>query len=731
MRLLAVEERVAMRRLVEKIEDRLFSATDSVCLDRARLVTDAYARFSGEPVPLMRARAFEHILTHMTLDLLSNPVLAGNTSSAPRAWMLVPEFGISVDEQVQIEHPGFEGFLDGKIPDDIHSFWKDRQFGGRSGIGHMSLDFDCIVNRGLEDVLARIDEHAGSGTADNRAYRNAMAISCRAVIAWADRYAQEAELAATQCTDPLGASCLHRVAAACRNVPAKPARNLFEGLQSIALVHLASVLEGQGFSMSIGLADRVLARFSDEVEKNPDEAVDLIRAFLLKIAANSLQGRGSKTQAITIGGADVAGDACNAITIAFLEAFRQTPVSDPHLFVRWHPGIDPSVWHKALEMLGSGRSMPMLVNDQQVAPGLIEANVAGQDAWDYCIVGCNELGIPGRCCQSGFSDSLGFNDLDVLDKVVRAIEDGDVRIERILDDYQEAVYRLAAHSLTTRLAHINAMAATVPFPFCSACCRSCVESGQDLLVGMPYPNIYGLFLRGTSNAVNALAAIDDLVIRNGKYSLTDLTMGVDAADKAVLGDIERAPKWGNDDDAADRLGVALNERRDRALRRVATEASVPSFTVCHVVRSLHHLDGMRIAATLDGRGSGQPVGDSIGSVIGTQRSGPTSMLGSVLKLDAAHTFGGIYNLNLTLPAGPQAHVNVIGPLAETFFQNEGQELQIGVLDASMLRRAQHDPDSYRDLVVRVAGLNARFVELSKVEQEELAVRAETTNDIET
>ena len=156
------------------------------------------------------------------------------------------------------------------------------------------------------------------------------------------------------------------------------------------------MIEGQGLSMSIGLVDRVLKRFVDEVDENREEAVALIRAFLLKVAANSFQGRGSKTQAITICGADPRGDVCNCVTMAFLDAFARTPISDPHLLLRWHRDIDSAVWQRALTMLSAGRSMPMLVNDHQVVPGYLEAGVATEDAWDYCIVGCNvhEESIP-------------------------------------------------------------------------------------------------------------------------------------------------------------------------------------------------------------------------------------------------------------------------------------------------------------------------------------------------
>ena len=96
------------------------------------------------------------------------------------------------------------------------------------------------------------------------------------------------------------------------------------------------------------------------------------------------------------------------------------------------------------------------------------------------------------------------------------------------------------------------------------------------------------------------------------------------------------------------------------------------------------------------------------------------MLASVLKIPAG-SFDGIYNLNLTLP---DTSTPILKALAETFFMNGGQELQVNVLNADRLKEAKQHPERFRDLVVRVSGLSARFIELSELEQEELIRRAE-------
>lgn len=66
-----------MNRLLRAARDRLLAAPDSVCLERAELVTEAYRAHEGEPIALIRARAFAHVLENMTLDLHTNPIFAG------------------------------------------------------------------------------------------------------------------------------------------------------------------------------------------------------------------------------------------------------------------------------------------------------------------------------------------------------------------------------------------------------------------------------------------------------------------------------------------------------------------------------------------------------------------------------------------------------------------------------------------------------------------------------
>jgi formate C-acetyltransferase len=268
------------------------------------------------------------------------------------------------------------------------------------------------------------------------------------------------------------------------------------------------------------------------------------------------------------------------------------------------------------------------------------------------------------------------------------------------------------------------MAERVPTPFTSALMRGCIRRGQDLLVGMDY-HLPGVYERGLTNAVNALAAIEQTVFQEQSLTLGELVtaMRENFPDAALRQRLRSAPKWGNDDERADRWAQALVALRERVLDETDAAFGEARHMVCHVVRSLHHLDGRRIAASPDGRLAQTPVADSIGAETGTARRGPTAILNSVLKLDAAKNYRGGTNLNLTLPtrgASPDA----VLALAETFFARGGQELQVNVLDPGTLREAREHPERHGELVVRVAGFSARFVDLPPAEQDELIARAQ-------
>jgi formate C-acetyltransferase len=711
--------------------DAIRAQVDSVCLERAHLVTDAYRLYAEEPMSLRRAHAFAHVLRHMTLDLDTNPFFAGNMSSGPRAWMLLPDYGFDIPSQAIVEKPSLAGLLDGEaIPAALRDEWRTRSVGGGSDVGHLTVDYAALLARGLnawiEEAEAEAKQDTPSYNSDQTTYRQACAIACRAVIEWAQRYAAAAEAWAAQTSDPVRAAALRRLASACRHVPAKPARDLFEALQAIVLVQLAIQIEGHGYSVSPGRLDQVLWPYY----QHDEDATTLLAAFMLKLYANSLWGSHSKTQTITVGGVDATlRDQSNALTQCVLDACDLLHVPDPAVFLRWHTNLAPAVKARALHMLSCGVSMPMLIGDEQTASGLIHAGIAAPDAWDYCVVGCNELGVPGKL----IFDSVPVNEVELLRDVLL----GDLSLlntrAALIDGVKQKLIQQLQQQVMQKQAQRRAWAVRVPTPFTSALMDGCLARGEDMHTGLMYPHL-NVRIQAYSNFINALAAIQDVVFEQHAVTLPEIAHALATNFRADGGQslrrrLLRAAKWGNDDPQVDALALEWLRARDEAIRTVAAQPGMPPLLTEMVIRSLHHVESRDVGATPDGRLAGEPFADSVGAVVGTAVKGPTALLNSIRKMQPACYWNGGYNLNLTLPAadwrGDEMQARLLS-LMDAFFANGGQELQINCLDAATLRLAQVRPEQHADLMVRIAGFNARFVDLSPLEQDELIRRADVS-----
>lgn len=711
-----------MRQLIQRAKQRLLQAEDTICLERVKAYTAIYRDMADAPIPIKRAHAFRHHLMTMSLDIDSNPIFAGNMSHHLKAWSLHPEYSFDIPAQALVELPHLKGMLDGEaVPSDYHEFWGPIAKGGTGSIGHLTIDQETVLRKGLSSVMEEIRQSPPTKPAENQ-YREAMLISLQAVIDWAERYHQAVLQRIQQTSEAELKICYSRIARALEQVPAKPARNLFEALQALVLVHYAIHLEGHNLSVSPGRLDQVLLPYYEDNE----EAEDLFCAFLLKIAANAIWGSFSKTQAITLGGSDRFGnDQSNSLTLLWLLACDRMRLPDPHIFVRWHRALAPAVKELCFDMLSRGVSMPLLVGDEITRQGLINAGITPEDAANYVIVGCNELGIPGKMLYH----SVNFVPLEQLLTILQTpakranIEDLDTLFHALELETEQAL----RNGIRWHESVLREEAEVTPTPFTSALMEGCIEKGCDLLLGMNYPQRV-LSQQGITNLINAIAAIDQVVLQNRFTTLEKLAEALQAdfvGHETLHRHLRNAPKWGNDAPALQAVAKRWMAMRDRILRRLEYEFHTPRHLNCHVTRSLNYVFGSRMGASPDGRPAGEPLSDSIGAVTGTQQEGPTALLNTICGLQPAQYWDGGYNLNLTLQMQPSREL--LKHLIEPFFAAEGQELQINALDEATLLDAQQHPDHYPDLLVRVAGFSARFIDLSAEQQAEIIKRAQTTN----
>jgi formate C-acetyltransferase len=268
----------------------------------------------------------------------------------------------------------------------------------------------------------------------------------------------------------------------------------------------------------------------------------------------------------------------------------------------------------------------------------------------------------------------------------------------------------------------------LPLPLVSATMDGCMESGKDVMSGGAKFNSTGFPGIAIGNLVDCLA-ITKLLVYDRKLctarELYDALMS-DWKGYEELHDyiVNEAPHYGNADEDTDIFAAWIGDTFSEYVNSAAGPRGPFSAGLFPVAFNV--LYGLTTAATPDGRKRGEPLADGISPLQRMDKHGPTTTLLSVSKIDQSKFPNGTL---LNMKFHPTA-VNTdesrlkLTALMRAYFDMGGMELQLNVVSSDTLRKAQTQPGEYKDLVVRVAGFSAYFVELFKGSQDDLIRRTE-------
>jgi formate C-acetyltransferase len=262
----------------------------------------------------------------------------------------------------------------------------------------------------------------------------------------------------------------------------------------------------------------------------------------------------------------------------------------------------------------------------------------------------------------------------------------------------------------------------------SALMDGCMESGKDVNHGGAKYNRLGETACGTANVGDSLLAIKKLCFDEKKMTtrqmfdaLANNWEGYEQYRQMVINEV---PHYGNDIDEADELsswalGLFAKILNDTTCSR--GRCSGGTFTM-----TAHIYQGKQTKATPDGRRDGEPLADAISPRQGFDKNGPTAYLRSAAKLPHRELTNGD---QLNIRFSPNSVAGDMGALKlkqliTTYFKLGGMQVQFNVVSTDALHEAQKDPDSYKDLVVRIAGFSTYFVTLDKATQDDFIMRTE-------
>ncbi|MDO8670030.1 MAG: pyruvate formate lyase family protein [Dehalococcoidia bacterium] len=656
------------------------------------------------------------------------------------------------------------------LPDHVKPYWSYTEHGTFMWLhgGHVGTpNYEKVFRVGVDGLIAEaqgnlailVADADGAALTDTRRYIErkrfweAALISLRALARFGKRFAVLARTMVGTEVDEGRRADLARIAEICEWVPAQPPRSLHEALQCYWFVNLMTrILDLQ----SSGYGERIDAMFSPFYERDVAagrltraDAQELVEHTMLKANEEGAlvppaQGGGGGpliTRVSTIGGLDAQGrDTTSEMTYVIMDAKNKIGLVQPAIAIRLHRNSPKALLEKIADSLVIQPGVYSFFNDEMMVPYLMRFGVPLEDARNYSIDGCMRWLIPGKamgqralggmfvlpkCLE--YALSQGVNKLNGKQMGVRT---PDPSTFKSLDDVIQAFLTqldFFARKLVTIYNITDVLEDDwLPQPLLSSLFDGCMESGQDCRRYKFLPNTIVQPL-GQTNIVNSLAAIQKLVFDDRKVNMGELAEALRTnweGQEELRQWCLSAPKFGNDDDYVDDIAKDVHLRITRTFESIKNIWGGPIMQDGTAASTYYAYSGLT-GASADGRkDSDLFVDGTISPAIGSDQHGPTAVMKSVSKVDHVNTFTQLFNQKF-LPQYLQGeYKDSFVAYLRTFVDLGVHHIQFNVIDKETLLDAQAHPEKFGDLVVRVAGFNAFFVDMERQLQDQIIARTE-------
>jgi len=662
--------------------------------------------------------------------------------------------------------------------------------------GHLIPDYQTVLKTGWKGIHADLKDRYKALSDDGKrspkgTQLRAMVLSATMAKDVAEGYRQLCIAEAAKAPTPERRVELEQMADNLGLAPWEPVTSFWEAVQSLWLTHMLVMSDENypGPGVSFGRIDQYLFPYW---ERSLAEGMDrefgkeILKCFWMH--ANTAYDAFLRTggnqgitagygQLLTVSGMGPEGrDMTNDLTYAILEVIDEmSPILEPKPNVRLHRGSPAKLLDKVVDMIASSQGAPFLLNfdERSMAGMMLEAKKAGveslindKNVFDYAPVGCLENTMAGND-RSGTVD----NNLNLLKAVELTLTDGydlilytdpitgktekpsrlgaetgnPARFQTWQDfwlSYLEQTRFIIKKSTEVYEKSEAIRAKFFPTPYLSCLVRGCGEKGLDVNQGgaeLSFVTIEGVTFATT---VDSLLAIKYLVFDQKAASLKELTQALKdnwvGHEVLQARAINKAPKYGRDDDEADEMACKVMEFWAGEAWKYKTRSTGRQFRPGMLSWNYWIAYSDILPASPDGRAKGKFLSNALCPSNGADTNGPTANVNSVGKVLGGKAPDGTGLLNC-LPNGG-SHTMTFNPsilrdperkskfkaFLQGYIENGGTALQINMIDADLLRDAQKHPDAYRHLLVRVTGYNAYFTSIGKELQEEIIARESHT-----
>ncbi len=566
-------------------------------------------------------------------------------------------------------------------------------------LGYMSNlcpDYEGVISTGLLKIRETADEY-GKRVIDS-------------IIDLSDRYKTEAE--------KQGKTELAKVL---ERVPRLSATSFYEALQFFRIIHFSLWLEGN-YHNTVGRFDKYMYPYlKADIEKGiytEETALEMVEDFFLSFNKDSdlyvgVQ-QGDNGQSMVLGGIDENGnEVFNLLSELCLKASKNLLMIDPKINLRVNKNTPIKVYELGSELTKAGLGFPQYSNDDIVIEGLTKLGYELKDARDYATAACWEFIIPKVGADVANIGALSFP------KIIDISVHKHLENCKSFDEFMQAVNDEIVDECNNICDGIKDLW-FVPSPFMNVMINGGIYDGGKY-------NNFGIHGTGIATAADSLAAIEKHIYQDETISKADLIEAIDSdfEKHSELLPILRyeSPKMGNNDDAADNKATELLHMFAEGLKgKTNCRGGVYRAGTGSAMYYLWHAN--EIGASPDGRRIGEPFGTNYSASLFAKIKGPVSVIKSFTKQNFTEAInGGPLTLEFASSMfADEESIKKVAALVKAYIDMGGHQLQLNAVNSDKMLDAQLHPENHRQLVVRIWGWSAYFVELDKEYQDHVISR---------
>ena len=591
-------------------------------------------------------------------------------------------------------------------------------------IAGTNVDLDKLIRLGLPGLYEEIGKKAKADPGNT--FYEALRITV-GTIADACRYYEEQALAMANESNRFS-----ELALVLKNIQVRKPESFWEGLQLMWIYSMISDLMNYG-RMDVYLGD-LYGKDLDSGRITEEEAIKLLSSLyrhMLKIhkihdTRIVIGGRGRRNE-----------KNADRLALVIMEVSRRVKEVVPQLTMRYYSGMKEALYDKALQVNAEGCTFPIIYSDDTNIPAVMKVyDVSEKEAERYLPFGCGEYVL------EGLSVGTPNNGINLLKCLEVTLHNGYDRywnmqigektgtsgqldtFEKLWNAYACQLKPIVEKAAIMKKLNYDVAAEQAGYLHISLLMDDCIARGKGILNGgVRYLNAASEIF-GIISAADSFTAVNKLVYEDKKDTLPQLVEILDRnfeGYEEVRKELLAAPKYGNDDDDADDMAKRVFHHIAQLTMEAGKKQGIHKYNIVSVNNSMSAEWGQYCMASPCGRHDGAPMSNGNGPSVGADKNGITALLNSMSKFDPSEHVGVINNVRFTkeLFAGSYDKVKAV---LRTFYENGGVQTNLSVVGRDDLENAMKTPEKYQNLIVRIGGFSARFIELNPVVQNELLLR---------